>query len=924
VWLHDLADSLIDVGFTVFIVLASAALLLATLTDPVLWTRLARFVGSRIPAAWTPPTLLLVGRTCSLASVSLAWLAVHRRVVGLDPVCWLLSAGLLAMLWIVHRRTQAPAFAAGTVASGSLVLLGAAVAARLGATSTPIRPMILAGALGIFVISAQPTALALARRIPSSLLAAVIMATFAASLVLGQETNSAHITVSLPMVGSVQPSDLGRVLLVVWLSSTLYRHRLVFVTEATRWHGLPGVDLRLLASCCVPAALGVALGLLSNDFGPALVVVVVTAVMLAVAGARRRYFVLATLGAVLAGAMLYLVSAKLRGRVQDWLDPLPTASEGPITQVGTGLAAIAHGAWTGEGLGAGLPNLVPAYRTDMLLAAVGEELGLVALACVVSLLLLFFLGGIRIARQLGATPDHLLAVGLVVLLFGQSVLMVAGVLGAVPLTGMPVPFLSVSGSNLVANAFALGLLCALAARMSPGDLPPAVQQRTRTLRLISVVVAVALLARLVQVGADIDGILAKAEPWEQRYARVAMLDLGRVVTSDGVVVQQTVPRSGTKLRASNAIRAFPGGPVYAPLVGMVLRSGHSWGLATSHRRTLECRGQTPVSGIGCPELRLTIRDDAQQAAYAALQDRTGAAVAVDLQTGEILAYVSTPSLDPTALGDPTRPLGRTPPDKAVPDRVSQSVTFPGSVAKLATAIAAVETGVSGLSAPVRKITVDGSTISSSTGPCGGRGIPAALAVSCNPEFARIGAKMGSAKLAATARPLLNQQSTLNGIAVARSQVVGSKDGDYFAAVGAIGVGNAQATPLAILQLTAAVARGGRPLGLTAVSGEAAPEVHLQVTADAAATVAAGMREAVVSGTAEVPGLKKLRAAAKTGTADFAPGQQNAWFAAYAPYDAPRFAVVVLLEPGQSKTPGLAGSRDAGPIATTLLRTLMTG
>ena len=99
-------------------------------------------------------------------------------------------------------------------------------------------------------------------------------------------------------------------------------------------------------------------------------------------------------------------------------------------------------------------------------------------------------------------------------------------------------------------------------------------------------------------------------------------------------------------------------------------------------------------------------------------------------------------------------------------------------------------------------------------------------MSCNPEFAGIGAEMGSARLAAMTEPLLNQQRSLNGITVARSQSVGTNDGDYFAAVGAIGLGNAQVTPLAILQLTAAVARGGRPLGLTVVSGEPAPAVHL--------------------------------------------------------------------------------------------------
>jgi cell division protein FtsW (lipid II flippase) len=112
----------------------------------------------------------------------------------------------------------------------------------------------------------------------------------------------------------------------------------------------------------------------------------------------------------------------------------------------------------GVGLGRGRPDLVPDVRTDFVLAAIGEELGLLTTVAAACLFLLLFVRGMRIGLRARDPFARTLAVGLSVSIALQAIIIAAGVVRLAPLTGLPLPFVSYGGSSLLINFGILGLL----------------------------------------------------------------------------------------------------------------------------------------------------------------------------------------------------------------------------------------------------------------------------------------------------------------------------------------------------------------------------------------------------------------------------------------------------------------------------------
>jgi cell division protein FtsW len=107
---------------------------------------------------------------------------------------------------------------------------------------------------------------------------------------------------------------------------------------------------------------------------------------------------------------------------------------------------------------------LPEAHTDMMLANIGEELGLLGVAGVIGAYLLFAYAGLRVALGCRDPFGKRLAVGLTVLVCGQAVVNVAAVMGVAPLTGIPLPFLSYGGSSLVVLLASVGILLNIASR----------------------------------------------------------------------------------------------------------------------------------------------------------------------------------------------------------------------------------------------------------------------------------------------------------------------------------------------------------------------------------------------------------------------------------------------------------------------------
>jgi cell division protein FtsW len=153
----------------------------------------------------------------------------------------------------------------------------------------------------------------------------------------------------------------------------------------------------------------------------------------------------------------------VRLRVDIWLNPWPEA-DGRAFQIVQSLLAFAAGGVFGQGIGQGSPGYIPVVHSDFVFAALAEEWGLLGVIVVVACVAAFVVRGLRIAILQRPRPFHaLLAVGLSVILAAQSLLIMAGVLKLIPLTGVTLPYFSYGGSSLLVNFIMVGLLLRLSA-----------------------------------------------------------------------------------------------------------------------------------------------------------------------------------------------------------------------------------------------------------------------------------------------------------------------------------------------------------------------------------------------------------------------------------------------------------------------------
>jgi hypothetical protein len=174
-------------------------------------------------------------------------------------------------------------------------------------------------------------------------------------------------------------------------------------------------------------------------------------------------------------------------------------------QVAQALWALASGAGTGTGLGLGDARYLPAGHTDLVLAALGEELGFAGLAVAAVAGAVITVRGLRIARAAATDTACFLALALTLSLVIPTLVMAAGVLGLLPLTGVVTPFISYGGSAMVVNFAALGLLAAIASETGPSTVTSpfsgSVRWTARTLAAGAVIVLI-VAARTQLVAAD--------------------------------------------------------------------------------------------------------------------------------------------------------------------------------------------------------------------------------------------------------------------------------------------------------------------------------------------------------------------------------------------------------------------------------------
>ncbi len=269
-------------------------------------------------------------------------------------------------------------------------------------------------------------------------------------------------------LGPLQPVELTRLLLALFLAGYFarrwellrLRRRMVGDRQLPAWINLPRPEYFFPVLVGVGAAL--LLFFLQKDLGPALLLCCVFLSAYAVARGRIG---MAAAGMGLLGLGFYIgfrlhVSNTLAERVRIWQSPWDNAAAGG-DQVAHAIWALATGGSLGTGLGLGDTRYVPAGHTDLVLAAVGEELGVIGLAVVAVLFAIVAIRGFRISRLASCDYGFFLATVLTLFLIVPVLLMASGMLGLTPLTGVVTPFLSYGGSAMVANFAALGMLASI-------------------------------------------------------------------------------------------------------------------------------------------------------------------------------------------------------------------------------------------------------------------------------------------------------------------------------------------------------------------------------------------------------------------------------------------------------------------------------
>jgi cell division protein FtsW (lipid II flippase) len=290
----------------------------------------------------------------------------------------------------------------------------------------------------------------------------------------GSETNGARLSLTIgPFSG--QPSELLKVILVVFLAGYLSENRPLLVDESTKIGPIRLPPLPYLAPMVAMWAIALGIVIVQKDLGAALLFFAVFLLLLYVSTARISFVVIGLAAFVIGAGLLYFVFDHVRTRIDIWVDPF-VDPQGAGFQIVQALHAFARGGLIGTGLGNGLPTIggrppIPALHTDFPLAALGEELGLVGILAILGLYLVLVERGLRIASAAQDEFRAILAAGLSLVIGVQAFIIAAGNLKLIPLTGITLPFVSYGGSSLLANSVIVGLLIALSERARE-PLPP--------------------------------------------------------------------------------------------------------------------------------------------------------------------------------------------------------------------------------------------------------------------------------------------------------------------------------------------------------------------------------------------------------------------------------------------------------------------
>ncbi len=268
---------------------------------------------------------------------------------------------------------------------------------------------------------------------------------------IGRASHGAHRWIGRPGLPQFQSSELAKLALILFLAAYGDRYQ----------RQMAGFKKGLV----IPGAIiALVLGLIfiEPDRGCTILLASVCGVMMVVAGVRLSYLV-APVALLLGGLVISFLHDPMRmRRIMAWVHPEEN-KQGAGYQAYQAMIALGSGGWTGLGLGNGRQKLgfVPEHHTDFIFSIIGEELGLAVTMAVVLLFVVLAICGVFIARRSSDAFGFLLATGLTFMIGFQAFINIGVATSMLPNKGMPLPFISYGGSNLVLMLVAVGLLVSI-------------------------------------------------------------------------------------------------------------------------------------------------------------------------------------------------------------------------------------------------------------------------------------------------------------------------------------------------------------------------------------------------------------------------------------------------------------------------------
>lgn len=440
---------------------------------------------------------------------------------------------------------------------------------------------------------------------------------------------------------------------------------------------------------------------------------------------------------------------------------------------------------------------------------------------------------------------------------------------------------------------------------------------------------------------------------DPRNPRPALTERGKerglIVTRDGTVVA----RSAEDLENREFIREYPEGEAFAHVVGYSSFLVGDDGLEAAYASDLRSRRDLTISDLIAvilgrdlrpKSLEITVDTELQRAALQALGANRGAVVALDPETGAVLAAVSSPSFDPEVLlGDDAAEQWEDlllDEAQSIRDRATGELYAPGSTFKTIVTATALDTGYAEPGTEFddpEEFRLPGSTATISNfsgGPCGD-GVSVTLLEafvrSCNTIFADLAIQLGATEIGITAEALgfntdIPYEWEVPQAAWPTDDLI---DDDAALAQSGIGERDVRATPLHMAMIAAAVANNGVVPGPYLVERifdadgstveQTAPRALGRAMAPETASILAQMMERVVTeGTGRRAAVPGVRVAGKTGTASGQGDFSNPWFIGFAPVDDPSIALAVFIEGSPTSGETATGGSVAAPIASQLI------